>query len=115
MPRDHKREECGPIFLQKKHILNIGDLVFFKGLECKKKIDCKVQSGFWGGLLVLKMFHFFDLRSRRESVTLEELAHMGNNGSWANIADRRPQFERPPSLGVCQDCRNEPFRMTDLG
>jgi hypothetical protein len=58
MPRDHKREECGPIFLQKKHILNIGDLVFFKGLECKKKIDCKVQSGFWGGLLVLKMFHF---------------------------------------------------------
>ena len=57
----------------------------------------------------------FDLRSRRESVTLEELAQMGSNGGWANIADRRPQFERPPSLGVCQDCRNEPFRMTDLG
>ena len=65
-------------------------------------MDCKVQAGFWGGLLVLKMFHFL-MRSRRESVTFEVFAHMGSNGSWANIADRRPQFERPPSLGVCQN------------
>jgi len=46
---------------------------------------------------------------------LDRLTHRGTNWSGANIADRRPQFERPPSLGVCQDCRNEPFRMTDLG
>jgi len=63
-----------------------------------------------GFFLVLQEFHFWR-RARRESFKFEVLSHMGSNRSGANIADRRPQIERH-SLGVCQNCLEEPFGMT---